>query len=460
MMVHMNQQKNIFRAPMENNFQFSIFNFQFWKNKCKVFLYVIISFLGISIYVNNSILCLPKNETSQSVDKIKLGIDILIESDFEILKNKNILLLTNNTGRTSSGELTVKAFLNTKKCKIIGLLTPEHGFYTTVPAGETVNDDKIFGLPTYSLYGNCRKPDPKILKECNAVVIDIQDIGIRSYTYISTIFKTMQSCAQNNLPVYILDRPNPLGGDIVDGNIVEKGKESFVGIVPISYIHGCTVGELAQMFNEEGWLAEKGKKEKIKCNLTVIKMQNWKRSMTFEDTGLTWYPTSPNIPTVNSIRGAAVLGIFGELGIISIGIGTTLPFQFIGAPDFNTEEVINEIKNMDLKGMQFSPIKFQPSSGMYSGKQCDGFLITFSKVQNFSPYSDGIKFFTTLSKKNPNLFGKTKLTDRAIDMFNKVTGTNEILKALINHKSIDEILKISNSGLIEYKAMRKKYLLY
>ncbi len=438
---------------MGNNFQFSIFNFQI-KRKLVVFFLTVVCCL---LSANSVILSLSKDETGNS-SKIKLGIDVLIESDFEILMNKKILLLTNNTGRTSKGSLTVEEFLKTDKCKIIGLLTPEHGFYTTVPAGSHVKNDKIFGLPSYSLYGSSRKPGANILKECNAVVIDIQDIGVRSYTYISTIFKTMQSCAQNNLPVYILDRPNPLGGEIVDGNVVEKGRESFVGIAPISYIHGCTIGELAEMFNNEGWLSEKG--QKLKCTLTVIKMQNWNRSMIFEETGLTWYPTSPHIPTVNAIRGAAVLGAFGELGIISIGIGTTLPFQYIGSPDFKTEIVAKEIEKLSIHGIQFNPIKYQPFYGMYSGKQCEGFLLTFNKDKNFKPYSDGIKFFSVLSTIYPNMFSKSKVSDKAINMFNKVTGTDKILNALINKISIDELSKISNKGLEDFKQLREKYLLY
>jgi len=441
---------------VKRNFQFSISNFRLFQERL---LILFLLFTVFCLFSANNLFSLSKDETGSSA-KIKLGIDVLIESDFEILKDKKILLLTNNTGRTSNGELSVNAFLNTSRCKIIGLLTPEHGFFTTVPAGEHVSNDKIFGLPTYSLYGSSRKPSQSVLKECTAVVIDIQDIGIRSYTYISTIFKTMQACLQNNLPVFVLDRPNPLGGEIVDGNIVEKGRESFVGIAPISYIHGCTIGELAEMFNNEGWLSGKNSAAKTKCNLTVIKMENWHRSMEFEETGLNWYPTSPHIPTVNSIRGAALLGAFGELGIISIGIGTTLPFQYIGSPEFNTESVIKEINKIIFAGIQFNPIEYQPFYGMYSGKQCNGLFLTFFKDKNFRPYTSGIIIFSILANIYPNLFSKDKLKDNSVEMFNKVTGTEEILKALINKKSNDELRKLTNKGYEEYKKIRQKYLLY
>jgi uncharacterized protein YbbC (DUF1343 family) len=394
-----------------------------------------------------------------SVKKIKLGVDVLIENGFDIIENKKILLLTNTTGRTSSGQLTVEEIQRSKKCEIIGLLTPEHGFFTTVPAGQSVNDDIIFGLKTYSLYGNSRKPDSKLLKSCDAVVVDIQDIGIRSYTYISTIFKTMQSCAENGIPVIILDRPNPLGGEIIDGNIVETGKDSFVGIAPISYIHGCTIGELAEMFNNERWLNPKNP-DKSKCSLTVIKMVNWKRSMTYEETGLQWWPTSPHIPTVNAVRGAACLGIFGELGIINIGIGTTLPFQYVGAPDFKTEIINDDIKMLKLQGIHFNPTKFQPFYGMYNGKLCDGFFLTFTNDKNFAPYTSGILFFSSLIKYYPNMFDRGKLKQNSIDMFNKVTGSDAVLDALINKKSINDLRKICNKGLDNYRKLRQKYLLY
>ncbi|MFC2131916.1 exo-beta-N-acetylmuramidase NamZ domain-containing protein [Bacteroidota bacterium] len=399
------------------------------------------------------------NLYSQIKPLTKPGIDNLVESDFEILKGKNIVLLTNHAGRTSSGELTVEAFLNTDVCRIIAVMAPEHGFYTTVPAGKHVKDDNIFGLPVYSLYGKNRKPVFSQLEECNAVVIDIQEIGVRSYTYISTVFRTMQSCAEYNLPVYILDRPNPLGGLIVDGNIVDKGKESFVGIIPVSYIHGCTIGELARMINGEGWLS-KDKDVNDKCDLTVIKMKNWERRMQWEDTGLNWYPTSPHVPTVNAVRGIAMQGIFGELGIISIGIGTTLPFQYIGSPDLDIKAVEKELGTLSMHGVTLNPVKYQPFYGMYSGKQCKGFLFTFPIDNLFAPYSTGIRLYAALNKIYPSMFKTKSIPGKAQLMFSKVTGTDDILDAFINKKSTEEILLIARKGLDDFMLIREKYLLY
>lgn len=390
--------------------------------------------------------------------KIKLGIDVLIEHNFKELKGKKVILLTNNAGRTSKGELTVKTFLKTKECNLIALMTPEHGFYTTIPAGKKVKNSTLFNLPVYSLYWKDRKPLYKHLKNCNAVVIDIQDIGIRSYTFLSTVFNTMQICAIKNIPVYILDRPNPMGGLIVDGNTLEPDMRSFVGIIPTSYIHGCTLGELATMINNERWL--KNGKKSIKCKLRVIKMKNWYRWMAWEDTGLQWYPTSPHIPTVNAIRGAAVLGVFGELGFISIGIGTTLPFQYLGSPFLNTNAILKALRTQRFEGLNLNPIIYRPFYGMYSGKDCNGFLFTFPLSNLFTPYSDGFKMMLAIRKNYPKLFQEKVIKKKSKMMFEKVTGNPQIFKALFNKGSDWKIKLLIRKGLNKFIKIRKKHLLY
>ena len=389
---------------------------------------------------------------------IKLGIDVLIEHNFKELKGKKVILLTNNAGRTNQGKLTVQAFLDNKNCKLIALLTPEHGFYTTVPAGKKVKDITLFHLPVYSLYWKDRKPLEKHFKHCDAVVVDIQDIGIRSYTFLSTVYNTMKVCARKQIPVYILDRPNPLGGLIVDGNTIEKGRESFVGIVPTSYIHGCTLGELTTIINNQGWLNDK--KTKLKCQLKVIKMKNWHRWMAWEDTGLIWYPTSPHIPTVNAIRGAAVLGVFGELGFISIGIGTTLPFQYIGSPYLNTSKIINSLGTKRFEGLNLNPIIYRPFYGMYSGKDCNGFLMTFPLSNLFTPYSDGFRIMLAVRKNYPDLFQSKIIKQKSKKMFGKVTGNPQIFKALFNKSSDVKVMRLIHKGLNNFIKIRKKYLMY
>jgi uncharacterized protein YbbC (DUF1343 family) len=392
--------------------------------------------------------------------KTKPGIDVLADSNFEIIRNKNVLLLTNHAGRNSDGVLTVEIFQKATECKLIGLLVPEHGFYTTIPAGDNVKDEFIMGVPAYSLYGKNKKPVFDQLKDCDVVVVDIQDIGVRSYTYISTMYNTMIACADYNIPIVILDRPNPLGGLVTDGNVLDVKYKSFVGIIPVSYIHGCTIAELAQMINNEDWLGKDNNNKIRKCDLQVVKMQNWERWMVWEDTGLIWYPTSPHIPTVNSIRGIATLGIFGELGIISIGIGTSSPFQYIGSPDFNTNKVAELLGTLNYDGLILNPVKYRPFYGMYSGKDCNGFLLTFPINPLFTPYSTGIKILSYIKLTKPDLFSPEKLSSKQQEMFKKVTGTDKILNALKYSSNPDEIEKIALDGLENFIELRKKYLLY
>lgn len=397
---------------------------------------------------------------SQSINnpQIKLGIDVLIEKNFEPLKGKKIALLTNFAGRTRDCRLTAEVLHNTNICSLIKIFTPEHGFYTTVPAGESVVDIKFDNVQVVSLYGSKRKPFASDLSNIDAVVVDIQDIGIRSYTYISTVYKMLEACAEINKQVFILDRPNPLGGLVVDGNVLEKGKESFIGIIPVTYIHGCTIGELATMLNEEGWLSRDSTK-KLKCNLTILKMENWRRSMQWEDTGLQWFPTSPHIQSVNAVRGSSVLGIWGELSLFSIGIGTTLPFQYCGAPDFKSDSIANEMDRQNLYGINLFPTKYRPFYGIYNGKDCNGLLLNFTHSNLFMPYRAGIRLALAIRKFHPDYLRKTLSTQQQ-SMFIKATGTDELLKAFMENKSDDEIISISQKGLDNFITLRKKYLLY
>jgi uncharacterized protein YbbC (DUF1343 family) len=411
-------------------------------------------FIFISFLLSFNILLSQSN----NLPKIKLGVDNLIESNFEIIKGKRIALLTNNAGRTNTGKLTVKAFLEQDECKLVEILTPEHGFYTTIPAGDAVNDATIFGVPSYSLYGTNRRPGKSIINNVEVVVVDLQDIGVRSYTYLSTLYNTIDACAEFGKPVIILDRPNPLSGYIVDGNIVDKGMESFVSIIPVPYVHGCTFGELSNLINDKGWLSKDTLGNPRKCDITVIKMTGWQPWMTWEDTGLPWIPTSPNIPSVDAIRGAAMLGWLGELGIFNIGIGTNLPFQYIGSTNFKTEEIIKEIGSEQFDGIKFIETIYRPLN-VTNSKEYTGFLIKFSKSKQFLPYSSGIKLILALRKIYPEFFSQKSLKENSTVMFKKVTGTKSLFDAIIDGTD-DDIKMIARYGVDSFLNLRMKYLLY
>lgn len=390
---------------------------------------------------------------------ISLGIDNLIKSNFEYLARKRVILYTNQSGRNSEGKLTAEIFAKQTSFSTVAFFTPEHGIYSTVPAGEEVKNDNIFGVPIISLYGASKKPIAKQLENCDALVVDIQDIGVRSYTYISTLFYIMEACAEQNVELVILDRPNPIGGMIIDGNIIKDGFKSFIGVVSVPYLHGCTIAELANLINEEGWLKKDGKT--IKAKIHTIKMSGWKRWMSWEDTGLSWIPTSPHIPSVDAARGYATLGFLGELGIISIGIGTTLPFQYIGGPNFSTEKVIKELEKTKIEGLSLLQTRYRPFYAKNANSDCDGLLLRFKLNNHFEPYSAGFKVIYAIRKVHPELFNISTLSENAKQMFCKATGTDELLEALFDMKTTEEkLLQLCNKGKKEFIAKRAKYLIY
>jgi uncharacterized protein YbbC (DUF1343 family) len=404
-------------------------------------------------FINFNISCQEPQPT------IKLGIDRIIENDFELFQGLRIALFTNYTGRTSTGKLTAEAFKEAKNCTLTAIFTPEHGFYANISAGEHVADDSLFEVPVYSLYGNNRKPTTAQLSDCDAIVVDFQDIGIRSYTYISSMVNIMETASRQNLPVYILDRPNPLGGLTVDGLVAEKEKLSFVSIAPIGYIHGMTIGELARMINEEEWLTDSSKNP-ASCNLTIIKMTGWERSMQWEDTRLMWLPTSPNIPSVDAIRGAAMVGLYGELGTIGIGIGTSSPFQYIGNQNFNTEDVLNELGSDCFDGVKLIPAKFKNSNIKNNAKTYSGFLLRFLPDTNFAPLTTATKIMLAIKKIHPEYFSKSSIGEQNKKMFAKVAGSDELLNAILKNATDEYILKIIRKGLDGFIKLRSKYLMY
>ncbi|MBE2189570.1 MAG: DUF1343 domain-containing protein [Desulfobulbaceae bacterium] len=408
--------------------------------------------LFIIIFLSNTIIAL-------SQQTILTGIDVLQSESFSSISGKKILLLSNSTGRNSNGQSTLEILSKSNKFEFLGVLAPEHGYYTAVPAGQTISEETIDGIKIYSIYGSTKEPDKGLMKHADAIVVDIQDIGVRSYTYISSLHRTMKAAAQSGKQIIVLDRPNPIGGLIVDGNVLEQGMESFVGAVQIPYIHGLTIGELALMINDEGWLGVDANNSALKCDLQVIRMTGWHRWMTWEDTGLMWFPTSPHIPTPDAVRGIACLGIYGEIGLMSIGIGSTSPFQYLGNPNFNPKAVLRILEKESLYGLHLSQSRFQPFYGMYSNRSIEAILLRFTPNQNFRPYTWGLKLILAVREVHPDLF-RSETQRAGIDMFHKVTGTKDLYNALFNNLPDDVILKIANRGVEAFIKLRSKYFLY
>lgn len=402
----------------------------------------------------------PALAISQESSTVLLGIDNLIEMDFAPLAGKRIALLTNTSGRTGNLELTASLFARTEQCTLVSILTPEHGFYATAPAGQEVGNDSLYSVPTYSLYGKYRRPVKSMLESCDIVVVDIQDIGIRSYTYISTVYNLMDACAEFGKPILILDRPNPLGGLIVDGSVADTNMLSFVGITPIPYLHGLTIGEYALYVNGEGLLPKRNGKS-IKAELQVLKMKHWKRSMSWEQTGLKFVPTSPNIPTVNAIRGAAMTGPIGEIGSAGIGIGTSFPFQYCASPELDPEAFHEYVKeNLLMLGIQSGIGVYRIATGKYPNKDCKGIMLFSDGNPNDKPYSAGIELLLGLRHFFPEQFTKEYVKDEPKSMFRKIIANNELVNALISGGSDDEVRALLNRGKDEFERKREKYLLY
>ncbi|MBL7997559.1 MAG: DUF1343 domain-containing protein [Candidatus Kapabacteria bacterium] len=393
---------------------------------------------------------------------VKFGIDNLIDVKFEPLRGKRIALVSNVASRNRFLEETAQCLAKTNALELCALLVPEHGYFAQVPAGHNVAGEIIYGIPTYSLYGKLRRPNRQMIGNCDAVVIDLQDVGIRPYTYISTMYNVMDACAEYGIPCYVLDRPNPLGGVIVDGNIVDDDARSFVSIVPVPYLHGMTIGELAYMINEEGWLPKDIAGKARTCELTVVKMKRWRRDMQWEHVSSLWVPTSPNIPSVNAVRGMALTGLLGELSGISTGIGTTLPFQYLGMPGMSSDVIAQKASQLREYNIKAMPTRFKPMSGRFANTTCEGLFFAFQPNNQAKLYTAAIELMISLRKTHPQCFADTMgVSSPKSQMFVKVSGTKDLYEKLIatdvNEK---EIRLIATKGLAEFIEKRKKYLLY
>jgi len=386
---------------------------------------------------------------------VKTGIEVLKESDFRILQDKRVGLITNPTGVDNNLKSTIDILHEAPRVQLVALYGPEHGVRGDVHAGDKVSDfkDPNTGVPVYSLYGATRKPTKEMLEGVDLLVYDIQDIGCRSYTYISTMYLAMQAAAENNIEFMVLDRPNPLGGIKVEGNRVEEGFFSFVSQLPIPYIYGLTCGELAEMINGEGMIPRP-------CKLTVVKMKKWRRRMNFDDTGLPWVPTSPHIPFAHSAYFYPVSGILGELGYLSIGVGYTLPFEIFAAEWIDANEFARTLNAKQLAGIRFRPLHLKPYYGVGQGKNLQGvqvYLTDFRKAR----LSD-IQFH--VMEVAAQLYPDRKVLDHApenrFDMFDKVCGSDFIRHAFSRNHRFEDIRSYWTKDETPFRKLSKKYYLY
>lgn len=410
--------------------------------------FLLINILLISLFFSNHV---------DAREVVRPGIEVLREQNFEPLKGKRIGLITNPTGVDNSLCSTIDILASAPGVKLTALFAPEHGVRGDYVAGASVANtvDSKTGIKVYSLHGATKKPTAEMLREVDVLVYDIQDIGCRSYTFISTLGLAMEAAAQNGIEFIVLDRPNPLGGIKVEGPLVEPGYESFVSRYPIPYIYGLTPGELARMLNEEGMLSGK-----IKVKLTVIPMEGWTRDVTFSDTGLPWVLPSPHIPTPFTALLYPATGIMGELEYISIGVGYTLPFALSAAPWIDAEALSNSLNSLNIPGVDFRPIHYKPFYAIYKGENLHGVQVYIRNAEE-APLSL-IQFYIMqeLARLYPEHKPFAAAGKARLEMFDKVTGSAKVRAIFSKGYNVSDIIEFWNKDSELFKNCSKKYYLY
>lgn len=380
--------------------------------------------------------------------QVSVGIETLREQNFEPISGKRVGLVTNPTGVDRNLKSTIDILHEAENVNLVALFAPEHGVRGDVPAGSkvaTATDAKT-GVTVYSLYGSTRKPTPQMLKGLDILIYDIQDIGCRSYTFISTLGKLMEACIENNLPLMVLDRPNPLGGNRVEGPFgVDADCRSFVSQYSIPYVYGLTPGEFALYLNATEFGG--------KCTLEVLEMRGWERSMTFTDTGLPWVPTSPNIPTDDTVLYYPATGIMGELGLINIGANFTMPFKVALAENIDAETLASRLSALNLNG-----VKFRPCYMKINSKQLKGVQIYISEPETAELTMIQFYILQELAAMGQNILNLAEAS--RVDMFNKVCGSKQVKLTFLKRNKAADVRAMWADEADKWHTKVAPYLLY
>ncbi|HEY5404780.1 MAG TPA: exo-beta-N-acetylmuramidase NamZ domain-containing protein, partial [Pyrinomonadaceae bacterium] len=394
-------------------------------------------------YYSEVVKALEKTSTEAPLlVKVLTGIDVLERDNFKQLAGLRIGLVTNQTGRDREGRPTIDILNKAVGVKLVALFSPEHGIRGV--ADEKVSDskDEATGLPIYSLYGDTRKPRPEQLKDIDALVYDIQDIGVRFWTYSSTLGNLLEEAAKAKLPVYVLDRPNPIGGLEVDGPIADADKLSFTSYHTIPTRHGLTIGELGQLFN---------KQRNIGADLRVIKMEGWQRSMWFDETSLTWINPSPNMRSLTEATLYPGIGLL-ETTNVSVGRGTDTPFEVVGAPWIQGDKLADYLNQRSIPGVRFVSLRFKPNASVFKNEDCGGFNIVITDRSAFRPLLTGIEIASALRQLYP--------MDWKIDSYLRLLVNANTLERLKRGDSPRDIVASWNAQLEEFRRLRAEFFLY
>ena len=382
----------------------------------------------------------------------EVGLSVLFRERLELVEGRSIGLITNQTGIDPQFRRNLTLFTEHPKVELAAIFSPEHGISGSAQAGIQIASaiGKGGQIPIYSLYGETRQPTPEMLTGIDALIYDIQDIGARFYTYISTLRRSMKAAAANSIDFIVLDRPNPIRGDCVEGNVLQPAFQSFVGEMTIPIRHGMTVGELAQFCRTELDPAPS-------LRLHVVPMHGWVRKMWYDETRLPWVPPSPNMPTVDTATlypGTCLI----EGTNLSEGRGTTKPFEWVGAPWIDPEKWVDTLNNLELSGTHFRPIHFTPSFSKYANQECHGVQVHVTDRDQFKPVDAALHLLATAWQDFPDQFEFLK--NRGRYFFDLLAGTDELRLRLTKHDSPTEIVQAWEAEVTKFTEQCRPHLLY
>jgi uncharacterized protein YbbC (DUF1343 family) len=381
-------------------------------------------------------------QAAQRTGQTLTGIDALEADHFAPLAGKRIGLITNQTGIDRNRRSTIDLLAHAPGVKLVALFSPEHGIRGTVDERVSSTTDDATGLPIFSLYGDTLRPTDAMLQGLDALVFDIQDAGVRFYTYLTTMGYTMEAAAKHHLAYYVLDRPDPLGGERIEGPVLDRDRTSFTGYFPMPVRMAMTLGEMAMMFNSEN---------RIGCDLHVIRMQNWRRADWFEDTGLPWVSPSPNLGSIEAGKLYPGLEILQAAGV-SVGRGTDQPFERLGAPWIRAQQFVVDMNRRAVPGVRFAPDRFTPASGLYKGQKCEGARLEVTDRSTFQAMRMGMEIAAALRKIYPDKFDAGKMIE--------LLGNASTIQRLQAGDSPAAIAASWQSDLDAFRKARAKYLLY
>jgi len=376
---------------------------------------------------------------------LRLGLTILLKDRPDLIEGKTVGLITNSTGINESLQDNISLLIGNLNANLKAIFSPEHGLWGAMQDAisiPSVQYDQV-KIPIYSLYGKTNKPAPEMLEGIDVLLFDIQDVGVRFYTYISTMAMAMKACAENGVEFIVLDRPNPINGNVLEGNVLDPQFSSFVGYLPILLRHGMMVGELAQLFNEHFHIG---------ANLSVVAMEGWKRDMWFNDTGLQWVMPSPNMPTLDTATVYPGTCLF-EGTNLSEGRGTTKPFEIIGAPWIDAHKLADSLNSLSLHGVKFRPVYFIPIFSKHKDQICGGVQVHVLDRNKFTPVKTALNMIEIIKRVYPDEF-------KWLPHFDLLMGTDKTRIDLSDGSPVDDIILSWKDEISDFEKIRSKYLIY